>query len=227
MQPAQTRGIGPLAVQIPPSTTLLPVDSALQFLVAQLGAWRQRAGVVLQPGDDLSALTACKAGDSVVLLPGQYDVRQTITLPSRIRLFGWGATLAGSTLLVNVTGDDVQLVGLQFVRTDRVAAAATAACVSISGDGAQVANCLFQSASPYGLYVAGNYCGAYLCKSLPDSNRVAGDADLYWADGATNGTCCGTLFSRSPAGAWALDYRAIDGMTQDANGLSPTIVNIR
>ena len=226
MLPATTRGLGlPLPKQ-PPLTGSTPVDLALQALVSDLAANRRSWGILVRPGDDLNAVIAsCSDGDTVVCLPGTYQLAAVVTVSKRIRLVGFGAQLVrDGGVVLNITADDAEVHGLQVWRKDRVA---VSPAVLVGGLGVLVSGCTIRSASGFGLQVAAtaDYASVQGNKFLPDSAHIAADADVYWSDGATNGTACGNIWSRTAA-TFVLDYRAIDNMSEAANG-DVAIINVR
>lgn len=208
---------------LPAISQPIKVDPPTIALVNEINGWRRAAGVVVRPGDNVQALlNQCIDGDTVLLLPGTYPLLAALTVAKRLRIVGHGATLQGATNLLDVTANDAEVCGLSLHRTSRTAAQGAA---RLAGNGCRVWGCTVRSASPAGLRVEGDYCGVQDCKFLADGAAVAGDADVYWADGATFGICCGTLWSRT-AGTFALDYRALDQMTEAANGVV-AIINVR
>lgn len=213
----------PTTAGLPAISHPVKADPPTMALVDQLNAWRNAGGKLVRPGDNLQAVIAqAVAGETIVLLPGTHQRDIAAVVDRAVRLVGLSATIEGPGTVLDVTGDDAEIIGLRVVRTDRVAAEGA---IRLAGTGCRVWGCTIQSAAPAGIRVEGDYCAVQDCKFAADSLAVAGDADVYWADGATFGICCGTLWARTAA-TFALDYRAIDQMTEAANGVA-AIINVR
>jgi len=192
-------------------------------LVDQLNAWRNAGGKLVRPGDNLQAVIAHAVdGETIVLLPGTHQRDVAAVVDRAIRLVGLSATIEGPGTVLDLTGNDAEVIGLRVVRTDRAAAEGA---IRLAGTGCRVWGCTVQSAATAGIRVEGDYCAVQDCKFAASSVALAGDADVYWADGATFGICCGSLWGRM-VGTFALDYRAIDQMTEAANGVA-AIINVR
>jgi hypothetical protein len=123
-----------------------------------------------------------------------------------------------------LAGDDIEIHGLQAWRTDTVVGGEA---IRVEADACKLAECTIRSASTYGInVVAGaDYTCVQCCKFLPDAAHIAGDSDVFFANGATFGVVCGTMWSRT-AGTFALDYRALDLMSEAANG-DASMINVR
>lgn len=222
---ASTRNVGlPTPLQ-PPPTGSASLDMVLQGLLSDLAAQRRAWGILLRPSDDIRlAVQSCQAGDTIVLLPGVYTPGGAVTVDKRVRIVGVGALVQRAGVVMSVTADDAEIIGVQFERTDRVAASPA---LLLSGAGTIAKDCTVKTASGIGIQVAAtaDYASVQGCKFLPSSSHVAGDSDVYWSDGATNGTACGNMWSRTAA-TFVLDYRAIDNMSEAANGVAG-IINVR
>lgn len=210
-------------VGLPAVAHSLNSDPATMALVDHINAWRVAAGILVRPGDNIqSAVNQCNDGDTITLLPGTHQLNYAVTVNKRIRIVGAGATIQCSGTVFDVTANDAEVYGLIIVRTGRVAGEGA---LRLAGVGNRARSCTIQSAASAGIRVEGDYCAVQDCKFLASPFAVVGDADVYWADNATFGICCATLWSRT-AGTFALDYRAIDQMTEAANGVF-AIINVR
>ena len=213
----------PTTAGLPAISHPMRADAAMMGLVDQLNAWRNAGGKMVRPGDNLQAVIAQAIdGETIVLLPGTHQRDVAAVVDKAVRVIGLSATIEGPGTVLDVTANDAEIIGLRVVRTGRVAAEGA---IRLAGIGCRAWGCTVQSAAPAGIRVEGDYCAVQDCKFAADSAATAGDADVYWADGATFGICCGTLWSRT-GGTFALDYRAIDQMTEAANGVV-AIINVR
>lgn len=226
MRYPSTRNVGSTIPQMTLPTGNLTVDYALRALFDDRTRLRNMCGIVLNPSDNLAnALRASADGDTIILLPGEYDCYQTYTVTNRITILGIGATIVGNGVLMQVSGDQAQIRNMGFRRLDRTTTAGTSAAVKVTGTAVLVDACTISTPGPIGLQVDGNYCSAQNNAFLANANHVAGDSDVYWSDGATYGTACGNVWSRT-AGTFVVDYRWVDNLTESANG-NAGIVNIR
>lgn len=213
----------PTTAGLPAISHPMRADAALMALVDQLNAWRNAGGKLVRPGDNLQAVIAqAVAGETIVLLPGTHQREVAAVVDRAVRIIGLSATVEGPGTLLDVTADDAEVLGLRLVRTGR---ATGEGAVRLAGTGCRVWGCTIESAADAGVRVEGDYCAVQDCKFQASAAATAGDADVYWADGATFGICCGTLWGRTAA-TFALDYRAIDQMTEAANGVA-AIINVR
>ena len=225
MKPAYTYGVGlrqPVAIA---PTGDADTDRALLALLDDRRFFRQQVGAILGPLHDLAAsLVPMQDGETVLLLPGQYDIRSPVVVNKRVRIVAHGAVFKGTGTLLQLDAMDIEVHGLQLWRTDTAVGGAAAI---INADSCKMAECTVRSASTWGIYVelGADYVCVQCCKFLQDSGHVAGDADVYFANGATFGVVCGTMWSRTAA-TFALDYRGIDAMSQAANGAAP-LINVR
>ena len=226
MRYPSTRNVGSVTPQMTQPTGNLTVDYALRALFQDRVRLRNMCGVVVNPSDGLgNVLKSCEDGDILILMPGEYDCYETLTVTKRIIVFGFGATIVGNGLLMDIAADEAQVRNVGFRRLDRSASRGTDATVKVTGDAVLVDGCVISTPGSIGLQVDGNYCSAQNNAFLANASHVAGDADVYWSDGATLGTACGNMWSRT-AGTFVLDYRWIDNLTESANG-NAGIVNIR
>lgn len=218
---AKTRGVGVLNVKAPMPTGQRDVDLSLSAFAGQLAIMRAACGVVLTPVDNIaSALKAVADGDRVLLLPGTYVVSGSLDIDKSIVLEGHGATLEfqnGSVL--RVSASDAVLSGLTF----SALGGALPVFASVSGDRCEVRDCKFAVDGDVAVLVSGNYCGVQGCRF--SGTRTAAGADIYYADGATYGIVCGTMWN-GDAATFSLDYRAIDNTSEAANGPA-AIINVR
>jgi hypothetical protein len=220
------RNVGNVFPSSPLPTGNLSVDTALRALFQDRLRLRNMVGVVCAPSDDLvNMFRACNDGDTILLLPGIYDAYSTITVDRSINILGLGATIRGEGLLLDLQADQCEIRNVGFERTTRVAAGPTSSAVLVSGNAALVDGCVISTPGPRGLQVDGDYCSAQNNRFLENASRVAGDSDVYWADGAIWGTACGNMWSRT-VGSFVLDYRWVDNLTESANG-NAGIVNVR
>lgn len=226
MRYPSTRNVGTVIPQMTTPTGNLTVDYALRALFEDRTRLRNMCGVVLNPSDNLSnAFRACEDGDIVILLPGEYDCYETYTVTKRVIVLGIGATIVGNGLLMEVSGNEAQIRNVGFRRLDRSAVRAGDAAVKVTGTAVLVDACVISTPGSIGLQVDGNYCSVQNNAFLANANHVAGDADVYWSDGAILGTACGNIWSRT-AGTFVVDYRWVDNLTESANG-NAGIINIR
>ena len=217
LRPRTTNG-GLPGLAFPPQA-----DSGIKAMVNQLNSWRVSVGPLVRPGDNLqTVVNQCNDGDTITLLPGTHQILSAITVDKRLRIVGNGATVQCAGTAMTLTGADAEVLGVKFIRTGRTA---SEGALRLVGTGCRAWGCTVQSAASAGIRVEGDYCAVQDCKFLASSAAVAGDADVYWANGATFGICCGSLWGRT-AGTFALDYRAIDQMTEAANGVA-AIINVR
>lgn len=213
----------PTTAGLPAISHPIKADAATMALIDELNGWRNAGGKLVRPGDNLQAVIAQSiAGETIVLLPGTHQRDLAAVVDKAVRIVGLSATIMGPGTLLDVTGADAEIIGLRLVRTGRAAAQGA---IRLAGTGGRVWGCTVESAAPAGIRVEGDYCAVQDCKFAASTAAVAGDADVYWADGATFGICCGSLWGRT-AGTFALDYRAIDQMTEAANGVA-AIINVR
>lgn len=227
MRYPSTRNAGSVIPQMTAPTGNLAVDYALRSLFQDRSRLRDMIGIVLNPSDNLAnALRASADGDLIILLPGQYDCNETYNVTKRITILGFGATIVGNGLLMEISADEAQVRNVGFERLDRTTSIITQnAAVKVTGTAVLVDGCVISTAGPIGLQVTGDYCSAQNNAFLANAGHVAGDADVYWSDGATLGTACGNVWSRT-AGTFVIDYRWVDNLTESANG-NAGIVNIR
>lgn len=226
MKLPNTRNVGSVWPHLGAPVGVNAVDAALFALFNDRVAMRQMLGVVLSPLDSIaSAIASCADGDTIVLLPGTYSVSTTVAVNKRVTLLGINAWVYGAGLLMDLTADAARVQGLGFYRTDRVTVGTDGAALRLTGAGCVAQQCVVQTAGPRGIQVDGLYCSVQGTQALAASGRVAGDSDVYWSDGATNGTACGNIWSRT-AGTFVLDYRGIDLMSEAANG-DVAILNVR
>ena len=210
----------------PPSTGLVPVDAALQQVVREVVGFQRDHGVMVSPRDNLSGtLALVDEGETVLLLPGEHFFTADLVVSRRVRLVGLGRVrLRFYDAKLSVTGADVSIEGIEFVRDVRSAAAPV---VQLSGVRGHVDRCTFDGPSVYGVRVSGNYCAVRACRFLPHASHAAADADCYWQDGVTYGIVSGNSWSGTRT--YVLDYQAAFNMSQAANGPGPPpgIVNER
>lgn len=226
MRYPSTRNAGSVIPQMTPPTGNLSVDYALRSLFQDRNRLRDMCGVLLNPSDNLAnALRASADGDIIILLPGEYTCNETYAVTKRITVLGIGATIVGNGVLMEVSGDEAQIRNLGFRRLDRSAIRAVDATVKVTGTAVLVDACVISTPGSIGLQVDGDYCSAQNNAFLANASHIAGDADVYWSDGATLGTACGNVWSRT-AGTFVIDYRWVDNLTESANG-NAGIVNIR
>lgn len=219
-QRAQTRGVGLAQVRAPQRSGHATADFVLQSFAQSLQYFRTAVGVVLTPDDDIvAALVACKDGDTVLLLPGTYVVRRNLTIAKSVTLRGLGATLElDGQALVQVTANRVTLANLSIVSRS-----GAADLLSISGNNCMLRDLYLDVDATRAVSVTGDYCGVQGCSFA--GTRPAAGADVYFADGATYGIVCGTMWNGA-AGSFSLDYRAIDLTSEAANGPA-AIINVR
>lgn len=204
----------------------LTIDYVLRALFDDRTRLRNMCGIVLNPSDNLAnALRASADGDVIVLLPGEYDCYETYMVTKRIIILGVGATIVGNGVLMEISGNEAQIRNVGFRRLDRSTVRSGDAAVKVTGTAVVVDACVISTPGSIGLQVDGNYCSAQNNAFLANASHVAGDADVYWSDGATYGTACGNVWSRT-AGTFVVDYRWVDNLTESANG-NAGIVNIR
>lgn len=219
---AKTRGTGLPNVPAPMPLRDSTTDFVLRSFAQQLGNFRRAAGVVLAPdGDIAAAFAVCADGDRVLLLPGTYVVTRDLVVDKRLELVGSGAVLEfaqGVSLLV--TASDVVLRDIVFVCRNTSAPVSFA---TVSGNRCTVRNCSFDVDADRAVSVTGDYCGLQGCR-FTGARTVAG-ADVYYADGATYGIVCGTMWNGDVA-TFAVDYRGIDQTSEAANGPA-AIINVR
>jgi len=218
---AQTRGVGTLQIKAPMQTGNRDVDLSLSAFANQLANMRAACGVVLGPLSDISAaLSACKDGDRVLLLAGTYTLSRDLVVDKSVQVVGSGAVLEfenGASLFV--TAADAVLENLRFTAL----ADSYLTFAAISGDRCTVRNCTFTVDGDKALYVSSNRVGVQGCRFY--GTRTAAGADIYYADGATHGIVCGTMWNGDVA-TFSLDYRAIDNTSEAANGPA-AIINVR
>jgi pectate lyase len=211
---------------MPPPTGNLSIDTALRATFLDRTRLRNMFGVVVQPADGLdNAMRACETGDVLILLPGEYDCYSTISVSKQITVLGIGATIVGEGVLLTVDADQAQIRNIGFRRKDRSASRGTSAAVIVNADAVLVDACTFETPGQCALQINGNYCSAQNNMFLASASHIAGDSDVYWSDGATYGTACGNIWSRT-AGTFVIDYRWVDNLTESANG-NAGIINIR
>lgn len=217
---AATRGIGLSQVKSPPKTNDRDVDLAMSAFAGQLGNLRTACGIVLTPANDVSAaLAACMDGDTLLLLPGTYLIHRDLVIAKSVTLRGLGATLEfDEQALVQVTANRVALDSLRFVSRS-----GAADWLQVSGDNCMLRNLSLDVDATRAVSVTGNFCGVQGCSF--DGTRPVAGADVYFADGATYGIVCGTMWNGT-AGTFSLDYRAIDLTSEAANGPA-AIINVR
>lgn len=226
MRFASNRNVGTFYPTAPTITMDLATDMAMRGVFGDRTRLRNMCGIIASPSDDLQTMfQACEDGDTILLLPGTYDAYSTIEIKKRICVVGLGALVRGSGILLDIQSDDAQVHWVGFQRDDRASVATSSATVLVSGDGAAVYDCTFSTPGQRGLQIDGSYCSAQGNKFLPNASRQAGDSDVYFADGAIWGTATGNIWSRT-AGAFVIDYRWVDNITESANG-NAGIVNIR
>lgn len=217
---AATRGVGLAQVKLPPKTNDRNVDLAMTAFAGQLGNLRTACGIVLTPANDVSAaLAACMDGDTLLLLPGTYLIRRDLVIAKSVTLRGLGATLEfDGTARVLVTANRVTLDGLRFEsQVD------TTDWLSVSGNNCMLRDLSLDVDATRAVSITGNFCGVQGCSFA--GTRPAAGSDVYFADGATYGIVCGTMWSAT-AGTFSLDYRAIDLTSEAANGPA-AIINVR
>ncbi len=223
MQRTSTRGTGLASVKAPMRSGSKDTDLCLQAWAQSLQVFRDVAGVVLTPGDDISAaLSACRDGDRVLLLPGTYFLRRSIAVSKRVTIMGYGATLefdAGASL--SVTADYAVLEG--FACVQRAASGLVPAFLTVTANRVLLHRLFVDVDADQAVRVTGDYCSVQACRF--DGSRPALGSDVYFADGATYGIACGIMWSAA-AGAYSLDYRAIDLTSEAANGPA-AIINVR
>lgn len=217
---AQTRGVGLPQVKAPMRTGERPVDLSFSAFAAQLAVMRTAAGVILSPLDDIgAALKALADDDRVLLLPGVYVVRTNIYVAKRLNIIGYGARLEfDGNAALSVHANRATLQGLQIVSRS-----GAADWLVVDGDNVMLRDLLLDVDATRAVSVSGNYCGVQGCAFA--GARPAGGSDVYFADGATYGIVCGTMWNGT-AGTFSLDYRAIDNTSEAANGPA-AIINVR
>ena len=202
-----------------PLTGDLPTDTAIAHVLRQVNLLYADVGIYLTPTDSIeAAVNTVVAGETIVLLPGEYYLNSSITIGKRCTLIGIGRVrIRLNDAFVNVTGTDVWFKGIEFVRDVRNAAEGALHFASTALR-SRVDECLFDTPSAYGVYVGSAYTAICDCKFLNNVAHTLGDADIYYADGVLNGIVAGNSWSTTRT--YVLSYQIATNMSEAANGVA-------
>lgn len=209
-------------VQSAPLTGNLPADAAIAHVIRQVNLLQADVGIYLTPGDSIeAAVNTVVAGETIILLPGEYYMNSSITIGKRCTLLGIGRVrIRLNDSFVNVTATDVWIKGIEFVRDVRSAAAGILHFASTALR-CRVDECLFDTPSAYGVYVGSYYTAVCDCKFLNNAAHTLPDADIYYADGVLNGIVAGNSWSTTRT--YVLSYQIAMNMSEAANGVAGQI----
>lgn len=226
MRKAEAYRAGRRPVPGAPFTGDARTDEAIRYVLAAVNGLQSEVGIYMTPEHDLEAVVGAVAeGETILLLPGTYYFSGQPTIDKRCTLVGAGrAIIKFHDDWLEVSASDVVLRNLEFQRQD-TRANSSSRFVRLTGDRCRVDGCLFDSGASQTVRVDGDYCAVTDCKFLPNSERAAGDADVYYADGATYGIVAGNQWSTTAA-TYVLDYKTATNMSEAANGPA-AIINVR
>lgn len=206
-----------------------PTDDAVAYVVREVNRLKQEVGIYLTPEDDIGAsLGVVQAGETILLLPGEYYLSADLTINKSCTIQGIGRVVIRSLdKQILVTGSDVVLRNLELMRTEdpRTTPGATG-YVSVSGNRCKVEGCLVSASSTYSIFfAAGAAYGAVVgCKFMPQAVGFAATSDIRFEDTATYGIVGCNMWSTTSV--YVLDYLGVSNMTQDVNGPA-AIINVR
>jgi len=209
-----------------PAALLESTDFARRALAEETDRFARAWGAVVCPPDSIAlAIRAAPAGGVITLLPGLYKVRTGVTVDKRVRLQGFGRVVIESAeeTALYLTGDGAGACGL--VLQNATSNTGVTPLVSVSGNRARLCDCTLNSDGTACVNVEGSGCVVSGCRfDSSAAHSGVGDSDVYYANAATNGQTYGNMHSTTRQ--WVLDYRAVDNMSEAANGRS-AIINVR
>lgn len=202
-----------------------PGDFSIEALRESVSGFATAFGRIVCPKNSLgTAVNESVTGDVIVLLPGRYKLANGLDIDKTVSVRGFGrVVLEGSGTMITLSGVESELQGVRVEHSSSETGAD--ALIDVTGARACVRNCVIDGNFDDGINVTASGVCVQGCRFEDSSTHGGtGDSDIFWADGATNGQALGNMHSTTRQ--WVLDYRAVDNMSDAANGRS-AIINVR
>jgi|TARA_R100000008_G_scaffold27369_2_gene15155 hypothetical protein len=210
--------VGTRAIEAP-LTMDVEVDNSTISVIDSVNGQLAVGGVQLTPRDAISgAISAAVDNEVIRLLPGRYRIRGTLTIDKSVTIEAIGnVRIVSDGIAFNVTGTRVNINGIQFEQIQTT----ETKTILLAGTFGAINNCTFVGYQTNGVYVSGNNCAIRNCRFVPDVSQSSADADIYWADGASNGIALGNMWSGERG--YVISYKSGTGFAQAANADSAAI----